>query len=76
MGSIMAALNMSPPPPQQQRRLAAYKACFDDHHEELQKMLQQSGLDIDWAEPVHRCTAAYIAAHKGNDKCLARLINS
>ena len=77
MGSIMAALIQQPPQPQQRRfdEVDAFNACVEDHYEELQKMLQQSGLDIDWAEPVSGATATYAAAQQGRDKCLTLLIS-
>jgi ankyrin repeat protein len=78
MGSIMAALNM-PPPQQQQRRLSSeehvYDACSHGHHKELQHILLQAGLEIDWAEPDNGFTAATIAAQGGHDECLAQLIS-
>ena len=77
MGSIMAAL--MPPPQQQQQQQQrydegqVYNACFDGHHEELQKMLKQRGIDVNWGEPETGATAAHAAAEGGHDKCLALL---
>jgi ankyrin repeat protein len=73
MGSIMAAL-MPPPPPKRYHEAEAYSACFLNNHEELQMMLLQTGLDVDWAKPDDKWTAATIAAEKGHDNCLAQLI--
>jgi hypothetical protein len=77
MGSIMAALNMPSPPLQSQRyqEFEMYNASFYDHHKELQKMLHQPGLDVDWAEPDTGATSTSVAAQQGNDKCLSLLIS-
>ena len=77
MGSIMAALIQQPLQPQQRRynEVDAYNAVIYDHHTELKKMLQQSGLDIDWTEPVTGSTATFAAAQFGYDKCLKLLIS-
>jgi hypothetical protein len=53
MGSIMATLMMPPqPPPQEQRydEIDLFNASLRSQYEELQKMLCQPGLDIDWAQ--------------------------
>ena len=50
-----------------------YNACDGGHHEELKKMLQRGGLDVDWATPNTGRTAALAAAAEGHDKCLTLL---
>jgi ankyrin repeat protein len=52
----------------------AWNACFRDHHEELKKILQHHGVDVDWAHPEFGTTAVLVAAWNGYDKCLAHLI--
>ncbi len=77
MGSIMAVLNMPSPPRQPQRYQQAemYNASLDDLHKELQKILRQPGLDVDWVAPDTGATSTYVAAQQGNDKCLSLLIS-
>jgi hypothetical protein len=76
MGPIMAALmlpHQPPPQPQQYDGMQLWNACFDDRYEELQTMVQQHRLDLNFAEPQSGATSAYISAEKGNDKCLSLL---
>jgi hypothetical protein len=77
MGSILAALMPPQPQPQPQPQRYwegdVYNACLDGHHEELQKMLRQPGLDVNWVEPHNGDTAAYVSAQLGHDKCLTLL---
>ena len=84
MGSLLNALMPPPKPqtqpqPQPQPQPQRYcegdvlNACLDGHHEELQKMLRQRGLDVNWAHPEDGSTAASAAAHFGHDKCLTLL---
>jgi hypothetical protein len=76
MGSIMAVLMNTPQPPSQRYTpVRLFNASLDNHYEELQKMLQQPALDVDWAAPDTGSTAAYAAVQKGNDKCLSMLIS-
>jgi hypothetical protein len=77
IGSIMAALNMPSPPlqPQRYQQHEMWNATLEDHHKELQKMLRQPGLDVDWAAPGTEATATHVAAQRGNDKCLSLLIS-
>jgi ankyrin repeat protein len=49
-------------------------ACQDDQRGELQKILQQSGLDVNWANPADGATAAIVAASKGHGECLSMII--
>ena len=72
MGSILAAL-MPPPRPQRYTEVDLWNACFDDHSAEVQNMLKQQGLDINWVDPEQGATAAYVSADKGYDKCLSLL---
>jgi hypothetical protein len=74
MGSIMAVLIAPQPQLQQYDGGHLYDACAMEDHEEVQRILQQRGLEIDWAEPEDGVTSAIIAAERGNDKCLALLI--
>ena len=50
-----------------------YSACLGNRHEEVGKMLQQRGLDVNWAQPDGGATAAYVAAKLGHYKCLSLL---
>ena len=73
MGSILAAL-MPPPPPLRYDEVDLCNACFYGHHDELKKMLfKQRELDVNWAKPDTGCTAALVAAAKGNTQCLLLL---
>jgi ankyrin repeat protein len=49
-------------------------ACANNHREVLRKVLQQSGLDVNWADPVIQCTAAFFAANLGHSECLTMII--
>lgn len=52
-----------------------FRACCEGRHEKLQIMLrQQSGIDINWTEPIDGATAVYVASEHGHDKCLQVLI--
>ena len=80
MGSIMAALNSMPqaqpqpqPRPQRYQEGHVYNACYYGQHEELQKILLQSGLDVNDTDPDTGMTAAYIAAQQGHAQCLSVL---
>ena len=53
---------------------AVYDACARGHHEELQIVLRQPGLDINWVDPDNRSTAVHAAAQNGHDKCLSAII--
>jgi hypothetical protein len=77
MGSIMAVLNMPSPPlqPQRYQQAEMYNASLDDLHKELQKILRQPGLDVDWVAPDTGATSTYVAAQQGSDKCLSLLIS-
>jgi hypothetical protein len=78
MGSIMAALMKShQPTPQQQRynEVDLFNASVQNHCKELQTMLRQPGLDVNFIEPNNGVTATYAAAQHGNDKCLLLLIS-
>jgi ankyrin repeat protein len=78
VGSIMAALlSVCPPTPQMQRYedCDMFNATLENHCEELQKILYQLGLDVDWASPDTGATAAHAATQEGNDKCLSMLID-
>jgi hypothetical protein len=76
MGSIMAALKLPQhqPPSQQQSNdgMQLWMVCLH-HHEELHTMLQQHGLDLNFAEPQTGATSAYVSAQEGNDRCLSLL---
>ena len=48
----------------------AFNACVQNHYEELQKVLLQARLDVNWAEPSGGATALHVAASQGHDKCL------
>jgi ankyrin repeat protein len=48
--------------------------CARGHHEELLKMLKDSDLDVNWADPTNGITAAFVAASQGHDKCLTAII--
>jgi ankyrin repeat protein len=50
------------------------KTCARDHREELQKVLQQSGLDVNWAHPADGSTAAHVATELGHGECLSMII--
>jgi hypothetical protein len=75
MGSTMPAQM-----PQHQPQLLRYKnwdvynTCGNDHRAQLQKVLQQSGLDVNWAHPAKGATAAHIAAQLGHGECLSMII--
>jgi hypothetical protein len=82
MGAIMAKLMpLQPPPLQPPPQPQRYQdrdiglASYQDHREELQTMLRQPGLDVNWAQPDTGFTAAHAAAQRGNDKCLSLLIS-
>jgi hypothetical protein len=78
MGSIMAALMKPPqPPPQPMLYQGGHmiNATIQNHYEELQKIVRQPRLDVDWAQPNNRAIAAHAAAEFGNDKCLSLLIS-
>jgi hypothetical protein len=55
MGSIMAALNMPSPQPQPQTQWYQGEhlcnACYYGHHEEVNQILGQGGIDVDWTQP-------------------------
>ena len=72
MGSILAAL-MPPPRPQRYTEVDVYSACFHGHHGEVEKMLRQLELDLNWASPASGVTAAFISAQNGHGQCLSLL---
>ena len=51
-----------------------FNACGAGRHEELQKVLEQRDIDVNWAHPDNGQTAMYDAAMNGHDKCLAAII--
>ncbi len=69
VGSLMNAL-IPPPRPQRYEEADVYNACFQGHDEELSKILEQRGLDLNWTHPDHGATAACISALQGHDKFL------
>ena len=72
MGSILNALLM--PPSKGYNGRDVFNACVNDNHKELEKMVKQLGLDVNWTSPQFEdCTAARLAAEKGHDKCLSLL---
>ena len=50
-----------------------WEACFDDKHGEVDIMIRQRGLDLNWADPDAVMTAAYISAQQGHVQCLSLL---
>jgi hypothetical protein len=74
MGSIMAALMPPPQQPLRYNEIHIFNACFQGHHEELQRIMRQSKLNVNWAEPDTGATAAYAAAQTGHARCLSLLI--
>jgi ankyrin repeat protein len=76
MGSLLNALMPQQPQPQPQRysQVNMYNACGDGRHEELQKILLQKGLDVNWGDPYEGITAACISAQQGHAECLSLLI--
>jgi hypothetical protein len=70
MGSLLVALSSV----KRYSEMEVYNACVDGKKEVLQKMLKQSGLDVNWAEPQTGWTAVHLAAAQGHDKCLLMLI--
>jgi ankyrin repeat protein len=52
----------------------AISGSVQGHFEELEQVLAQRGLDVNWANPDNGTTAAYVAAGKGHDKCLSAII--
>ena len=72
MGSVLNAL-MPPPPPQRITEVDVWNACLQGKHGELDNMVQQIGLDLNWAEPDGGTTAAYISAQEGHVQCLSLL---
>jgi hypothetical protein len=73
MESIMTALMLPPPQPQRYDTVQLWNACLQDRYEELQTMLKQHGLDLNFAHPENGGTCAYISAKQGNEKCLSLL---
>jgi hypothetical protein len=51
-----------------------YDACVEGQHEELQKVLEQRDIDVNWAHPEDGATAVFAAAMNGHDKCLSVII--
>jgi ankyrin repeat protein len=51
-----------------------YNASAQGQLEELEKVLEQGGIDINWAHPDNGETAVYAAAEYGHDKCLSAII--
>jgi ankyrin repeat protein len=51
-----------------------YNACGQGQLDELQVVLRQNGLDVNWAHPVTGYTAVHAAAEQGHDKCLSAII--
>ena len=72
MGSLLNAL-MPPPRPQRYDEGDVYNACFDGNSGEVDVMIRQRGLDLNWADPDDGFTAAYISAQKGHAQCLSLL---
>jgi hypothetical protein len=78
MGSIMATL-MKSPKHQPQPHLPRYNEtnlfnnCLRGHPDELQKVLKQSGIDANWADPKSGSTAARACAQNGHAHCLSLL---
>jgi ankyrin repeat protein len=56
-------------------KIVIWDACAFDHREELQKVLQQSGLDVNWVDPADGSTAAHVAAELGHGECLSKIIH-
>jgi hypothetical protein len=73
MGYVKGTV-MPQPQSQQYEEYDIGRACFNDHRDELQKVLQQSGLDVNWAIPDDGFTAAIVSARQGHGECLAMLI--
>ena len=55
-------------------QVVVFNACFEGLHEELQKVLRQPGLNINWVDPDNRASAVHVAAQEGHDKCLSAII--
>jgi ankyrin repeat protein len=70
VGSLLAAL----PSVKRYSGSDIYNACVRGKQEELQKMLKQSRLDVNWAEPQYGHTTVHVAAAYGHDKCLSMII--
>ena len=51
-----------------------FNACGAGRHEELQKVLEQRDIDVNWAHPEDGATAVFAAAMNGHDKCLSVII--
>jgi hypothetical protein len=76
VGDVGSNKGAQKPMPQSQRYedQDIAKACLGDHREELQRVLRQSGLDANWAEPTTGTTAALLAVWNGHGECLLMII--
>jgi ankyrin repeat protein len=76
VGDIESTLptQMHQPQPRIHEDWEIFNACCEDHRAELQKVLQQSGLDVNWAIPAAGWTAAHVASKKGHGECLSIII--
>jgi ankyrin repeat protein len=57
-----------------QCQVQVFNASCYDHREELDRLLKQSGLDVNVTEPNLGFTAVHAAVEKGYDQCLSMLI--
>ena len=70
MGALLASLSSL----RRYTDVDMYNACGRGQYEELQKVLRQTGLDSNWADPDFGETAVNAAAKQGHDKCLSAVI--
>jgi ankyrin repeat protein len=75
MAALMPPPQFQPQPPKRYWEGGIYNASYQGHHKELHNILNQRGLDVDWAQPGSGITAARAAAENGHDECLSQLIS-
>jgi hypothetical protein len=78
MGALLNVLMQPRPRPQSHDVIDVWNACLNGNRAQVQTMLLQRGLDVDWVDPDDGVgsTAVCVAAQEGHDQCLSLMIQN